>query len=106
MSLGELLSARIALSSVAVVARGGEIRDIRGAPTAMRFDVIYVRTQAIPQRRISSAPVAIVIGQRRDKSLLSYKLCKVPQRWGEYHRASTPAAKSSVASENPHLDLT
>jgi hypothetical protein len=72
----------------------------------MRFDVIYDSTQAIQQRRISSAPVAIVVGQRRSKSFLSYKLRKVPQRWSEYHRASTPAAKPSVAPENLHLDFT
>jgi hypothetical protein len=98
MALGELLCASIALSSVAFVAGGGEICDIGRTPTAMRFDVIYDSTQAIQQGRISSAPVAVV-GQRRRKSLLLNKLCKVPQRRSKYYRTSTPAAKPSVESE-------
>jgi len=106
MAFDELLSASIALSSVALIAGGGQICDIGRTPTAMRFDVIYDSTQAIQQGRISSAPVAIVVGQRRGNSFLFYKPGKVPQRWSVYHRASTPAAKPSVAPENLHLDFT
>jgi len=50
MALGELLSASIALSSVALIAGGGEIGDIRRTPAAMRFDVIYDSTQSDPAR--------------------------------------------------------